>query len=467
MLLKRNEIRQFHESHHLDYLDTHSVCWVGVPIGLGDEPAGTMYIQHDKDPDAYSFADLALLELVAHETGIYIERKRILEDLIRAKETAEESDRLKTAFINNISHEIRTPLNGILGFGKFLVEPGLSTEEREEYYNLSLASSNRLMQTVTDYVDISLITTGSMEVHFDEVDIGKVMTTLYETILPLSKAKKLSLEYHTPQQSDNLLIITDSELLTKALFHLLSNAVKFTDAGGVEYGYREKPGEIEFFISDSGKGIEIQKQKLIFEPFRQGDVIMTRGYEGSGLGLAIVKGIVDLLGGTIQLDSHPDMGSVFTINLPSRVRKSAQQEDNRTGEKMIKSIKPVILIAEDDDDNFLYLDVLLKKSLEHVQVIRVVNGEEAVEICRKNPEISLVLMDIKMPVLNGMEATMEIKTYRPGLPIIAVTAHAQTGDEYRIREAGCDEYVSKPVDKTLLTRMISKYLGDLFNLNSP
>lgn len=385
-------------------------------------------------------------------------RKQKEKELLLAKEKAEESDKLKTAFINNISHEIRTPLNSILGFGQFWADSELSREEREKYFSVIKQSSSRLMETVTDYVDIAMIVSGTMEVHKKEFQIKPLLEEIMGYTKKLCSKKPIETELEVPSNSDFLSLDSDRELIRKIIKNLVDNAVKFTDKGKIIVGYRILEGYLEFFVKDTGKGIELEKLKKFFEAFTQDDTSMTRGYEGSGLGLAIAKGFVDLLNGDIWATSNNGKGSVFYFSIPygDNVFTVLNEKTPPAFNKPKGDNKPLVLVAEDDENNFLFIEALLE--MVGCDYLHALNGKEAVEICKQDIDISFVLMDIKMPVMNGLEAMKFIKEFRPNLPIIAITAYSLTGDEQKFMEAGFDGYYAKPIKKDILDKLIKKYI---------
>ena len=368
---------------------------------------------------------------------------------------AESGNRLKSAFIYNISYAVRTPLNGILGFSQLITQPDLTDEEKDQFYTLIKASSNRLINTVSSYIDISLITSGNMEVNRKPFDLHKILYQLKEQFEPLCSVKNIILRLNIPKKTSEITFHSNYELLQKALSNLLDNAVKFTSRGEITFGYIIKPGRLEFFIKDNGIGISKEAQSRIFENFVQEELLHTRGYEGNGLGLSIAQGIVRLLGGEIRVESEKGAGSTFIFDIPY---EDFGEEIKTTGLKEQKVSIPdkhVVLIAEDDGISRFYLKRLL--SIDSIEVLLVANGKEAVEQCRSNSEISLVLMDLKMPVMDGFEAFQEIKAFRKELPIIAITALAMSSDEKKVLELGFDDYLSKPVSKEALTEKLKKY----------
>jgi signal transduction histidine kinase len=383
-------------------------------------------------------------------------QKQAEEALREALLKAEESDRLKTAFLNNISHEVRTPLNGILGFGQLLAEPDISAVDKARYLEVLNKSGYRLINTITDIMDISLIISGGMGVRKKTYNVKQLLEEIRLTFRKQCTEKNLSLSLHTPEENNE--IHTDVELLRKILSHLLDNAVKFTDSGGITFGYTKnchaelvdpqagtpasnslvESNSFRFFVRDTGVGIKPTVRNRIFDNFMQEEISSTRGHEGSGLGLSIARGLVELLGGEIGLESVKGEGSTFFFTIPSGITAN----------------KTVILIAEDDNTCSAYIKEILKDS--SVELLSAKTGKEAVSFCRERSDISLILMDLKMPVMNGFEAAKRIKSFRKDLPIIAVTAHAETGAEHRALSAGCDDYITKPFNKDKLFAVIKK-----------
>ncbi|MCX6270944.1 MAG: PAS domain S-box protein [Bacteroidetes bacterium] len=383
------------------------------------------------------------------------DRKKIEQDLILAKEKAEASDRLKTAFMNNISHEVRTPLNGILGFSELLAQQDVTYEQKKHFQSLIHLSSMRLLNTINSYMDISLIASGNMVIYRKNTELHPLLHKLHERFIPACADKNISLSLRIPDRGKDLTINTDGELLKKVLTHLLDNALKFTTEGEVIFGYTVKTGYLEFFVEDPGSGISKEALSRIFDTFVQEDVSITRGYEGSGLGLSISKGIVHLLGGEISVESEKGYGSVFRFTIPHQESSIAGQEIAELRPVAVPDERPVILIAEDDDSNLLFMELILQN--RDVSLLYATNGIEAVEQCRSHPEISLVLMDVKMPVMDGLEATQKIKSFRKDLMIIAVTAYAMSGDEKKLLDAGCDDYLAKPLKKEILLGKLKHY----------
>lgn len=376
-------------------------------------------------------------------------------ELQTAKEKAEESSRLKTAFINNVSHEIRTPLNGILGFNQLLAQEELTDEERTEFLSGLNKSATRLIQTVTDFLDISQLVSGSMSQRPDQFDLVDFFCDLTEEFELRFRQKKVVLQTEFPETPEPVIITADKELFSKVFRHLIDNAEKFTQTGSVIVGFSVPGPVLEIWVKDTGIGISAENKDKIFEPYFQEDLSSTRGYEGSGLGLSIVDGLVTLMGGKVFVESQKGTGSMFIITLPSSIVTSHHASEANIP-AAISSDDATILIAEDIRQNYVVFDAILKKA--GYQTLYAEHGLEAVETCQRHPGIALVLMDVKMPVMDGKEATIRIKKFRSDLPVIALSAYA-TGEELDlIRSAGCDEIIPKPVDKDKLLQAIKKYV---------
>jgi CheY-like chemotaxis protein len=383
----------------------------------------------------------------------------MLEDLTYAKDKAEESDRLKTAFINNMSHEIRTPLNGILGFLQLMKEEELTEKEWEEYFTIINKSGDRLMKTINDLVEISQIQSGQMKTRITQTNIGLITDQVYQYFQADASIKGLDFKVNKSEDSE-CIIDSDGDKLKSILSILVENAVKFTYTGSIEFGYKYIDNTaIEFYVKDTGIGIPIDKHHVIFERFMQVDVSNTRHFEGCGLGLSIAKAYVEMLHGTIRVESEPDKGSVFYFTVPcnsSNISKQPSINEEVVKNDESKQLDLKILVVDDDVSSGRLLSVMVKRY--GTEIINVATGKEAVSICRNMPDIDLVLMDIKMPDMDGYEATRLIRQFNTSVVIIAQTAYALSGESEKAREAGCNDYISKPIGKNELIRLINKFL---------
>lgn len=399
---------------------------------------------------------------ITHFVGVkeeITELKLLIEELVKAKEKAEESSRLKSAFLANISHEIRTPLNGILGFSELLRNPVINAEEKETFLRLLKESGERMLSTINQIIEVSKIETGTVTVDSEHITLEESINYFYNFFKQEAEKKglKFTLINNLPP---GLLIRTDKYKFESVLQNLLRNAIRFTESGSVEFRVETGNKEIVFTVIDTGPGIPAAMHEKIFERFVQADTSYSRPYEGAGLGLSIAKAYAEMLGGSIRLKSEEGTGSTFSFQLP--IYQNIKQEDH------IKTIKqqesgPVvpgktILVAEDDELNYSYIETLLKKN--GYTVLRAANGLEAINLCSGKTEIDLVLMDIKMPLMDGHEATRKIRAVKPRLPIIAQTAFAHDADRLKALENGCNDYISKPFTMNMLLSKISSLLSN-------
>jgi PAS domain S-box-containing protein len=386
------------------------------------------------------------------------EKEKRATELTIAKEQAEESDRLKSAFLTNMSHEIRTPMNGILGFTELLKEPNLSSDDQLDYIQTIQISDARMLNTINSIVDMSKIESGLMKVDIKETNINEKIEFTYKFFKPEVEIKGLQFLVKNSLPSKEVIIKTDNEKVYGILTNLIKNAIKFTFEGSIEFGYEKKGEYLEFFVKDTGIGIPQKQYQLIFERFRQGSESHNRGYEGSGLGLSIAKTYVEMLGGKIWVESEEGKGSTFYFTIPYNAVldekteiKNAISAEHKKGQ--LKNLK--ILIVEDDEISYSLLTKMLQKI--SYEVLHAITGVQAVEACRNNPDIDLVLMDIRMPKMDGNEASRQIRQFNKDVIIIAQTAYAFSGDREKAIEAGCNDYISKPINSTSLFELIKKH----------
>ena len=379
--------------------------------------------------------------------------------LKEAKEKAEESDRLKSAFLANMSHEIRTPMNGILGFTQLLKESNLTHEEQQDFIRVIEKSGERMLNTLNDIVDFSKIESGITKVDIKETNINKQIEFIYKFFKPEVESKGITFSVKNNLPAKEAIINTDNEKVYGILTNLVKNAIKFTDEGSIEIGYEKKGEYLEFYVKDTGVGIPKKNMGIIFERFRIGSESLDRLYEGSGLGLSISKSYIEMLGGKIWVESVEGKGSTFFFTFPYHPVKEVKTEINGVDSSEIKEVQMKnlkILIVEDDEISYSLLSKTLQKISK--EVLPAITGVQAVEACRTNPDLDLILMDIRMPVMNGIEATRQIRQFNKDVIIIAQTAYAFTGDSEMAIEAGCNDYISKPINKTLLYELINKHI---------
>jgi PAS domain S-box-containing protein len=387
------------------------------------------------------------------------EHKQAELELIKAKEKAEENDRLKSSFLSNMSHEIRTPMNGILGFTELLKEPNLTIDEQMDFIQTIQISGARMLNTINNIVDISKIESGLINIDIKESNINEKMEFTYKFFKPEVESKGLQLLLKNSLPPAESIIKTDNEKVYAVLTNLVKNAIKFTCEGSIEFGYEKKGNYLEFFVKDTGIGIPENQKELIFERFRQGNESMEREYEGSGLGLSISKSYVEMLDGKLWLVSEEGKGSTFYFTIPYNAvaeEKSAIENAVIENAKQVQIKNLKILIVEDDEVSYSLLTRMLQNISK--EVLHEITGVKAVEACRNNPDLDLVLMDIRMPNMDGNEATRQIRKFNKDIIIIAQTAYAFSGDYEKAIEAGCNDYISKPIDKTLLYDLIKKHV---------
>jgi PAS domain S-box-containing protein len=388
------------------------------------------------------------------------DKKRFESELIKAKEKAEESDTLKTAFLHNISHEIRTPLNAIVGFSGFLRDPKISPEKHGKFADIIIQSSDQLLSIIDDIMKISTLEAGQEKVNLTEFELNSRLKFLYNQFLIKAGKQNIELKIKLSEPDAQFYITSDETKLTQVLNNLIGNAIKFTKHGHVYFGYLLKDNELEFFVEDTGIGIPAQMHEEIFKRFRQVETTVTRIYDGSGLGLSISKAYIELLGGRIWLNSKLGEGSTFYFTLPlnKHVNGLIIKEQITPEPFNINKAYKTLLIAEDEDYNFTYITELLSGT--SFRLLRAINGAEAVEICKSNPNIDLVLMDIKMPLMDGYEATKQIRQFNSVIPIIAQTAYSTEADKNKALMAGCNDFLSKPFKQNvLISKIMEKLTG--------
>ncbi len=394
-------------------------------------------------------------------------RKKMEQDLINAKDKAEESDKLKSAFLANMSHEIRTPMNAIIGFSQLLSDYQLTEDERGHYISLIQNSGNDLLNLIDDIIDISKIEAGQLKVFKSQYFLDNILSDIYDSYNEFIKTKNdktgLKLKYNKPDGGEMVVIYTDIDRFKQIIRNLISNAIKFTDIGFIEFGFTtdvdKKNRQIQFYVRDTGIGIPIEKLDIIFESFRQANISDTKIYGGTGLGLAITKKMVEILGGRIWVKSTPDQGSTFYFTIPYNPVNISARYPEKNNKKIISKIynwrNKNILIVEDNDQSFLFFKSVLKKT--QIRMKRANNGNEAVELCKEN-DFDLILMDIQLPEMDGCTATRQIKQFNKNISIIAQTAYAMSDEKERCLKAGCDDYISKPISVTNLLELINRYI---------
>ncbi len=370
-----------------------------------------------------------------------------------------------------MSHEIRTPMSGIMGFAGLLKEPGLTGETQQEYIQIIEKSGERMLNIINNIVNISKIESGLIELNLKATNINEQIEDIYSFFKPEAEKKGILLSFSNSLPKEEVSLRTDREKFNSILINLIKNAIKYTHKGSIDFGYSlrlakdglVKQDELLFYVKDTGIGIPKNRQEAVFERFIQADIADRQAYQGAGLGLSISTAYIKMLGGTIWLESEECKGSTFYFTLPYQTEleeKNLVQNNDRSIKLFDKDNSEIprlkILIIEDDEISEILIETLVKKIGKTLFKART--GIEAVSLCRNNPDIDLVLMDIQMPEMDGYEATRQIREFNKEVMIFAQTAYALEGDKEKAIAAGCNDYIAKPIKVDELKQMIIKYM---------
>lgn len=460
LLATKNDLETLKNKEKIKLTGKGSEVWLGVPLMINKKAIGVMVVQNYTNKNAYTKKDQELLEFVSDRISESIYRKITEEELQKAFEKATESDRLKTAFLQNMSHEIRTPMNGILGFTSLLENPDLSAEKQQQYIQVISKSSKRLLTTLNDIMDISKIDSGQVSLTYTKTEINKELNSLFNFYKPEAETKNLHFSIKKGLSDELAIIETDTSKFYAILSNLIKNAIKYTEKGSIEFGYQLKDNSLEFYVKDTGIGVAKNRQEAIFERFVQADIEDTKVMEGTGLGLTISRLYAEMLGGKIWLTSKQNKGSVFYFSLPFAKNIQPINWEVKDAE-IIQSEQPTvankklkILVAEDEEYAFEFLAIILEEISD--EIVHAKNGIEAVTAAKEN-KFDLILMDIKMPHMNGLEATKAIRKFNKDVIIIAQTAFAFPEDREKALEIGCNEYISKPIVLEKLKELLAQF----------
>lgn len=457
LMLTKDAHKELIKNKEVELIGGHAEIWVGVPLLIQEKCIGAIVVQSYIDENAYNENDVQLLEFVADQISTTIQRKKVENELNQALLKAQESDRLKSAFLANMSHEIRTPMNGIIGFSELCLNPNITKDKQREYANIVIKSSKRLLSIVNDILDISKIESGVEKLSLESVNLNKLLDELAYFFKPIAKENNLILSCEKGLENYKSSVETDKTKLIQVLTNLLSNAFKFTEAGSITFGYDLIEDNLQFYVKDTGIGVEENLQNKIFDRFSQGNLDLSKQHKGTGLGLAITKKIIELFKGEIWLNSS-NTGTTIYFTIPyikSKIPLISSVIEEQKPKTNVKNKEITILVAEDEEYNMMYITELF--STTNFKIIEANNGKKALELAQNHPEIQLVLMDIKMPVMDGNEAMQEIKKLRPSLPIIALSAFAMESDKTKALKLGFDAYLTKPLDRKLLFQSIEHH----------
>jgi PAS domain S-box-containing protein len=402
---------------------------------------------------AYIGSFLTLIDITDHV--------QMEQDLIKARDKAQEADHLKTTFLTNMSHEIRTPMNSILGFSSMLQLKGISRQKRDQYLDIIISRGKHLMEIINDILDITKLDEDQVQITPVQCNLNDIVRELYRTFdNNLRKSKKpVKLIMHSYLPDERSSILTDGFHLQQIIANLLNNSEKFTEEGFIEFGYLiENEDTLLFYIRDTGIGVTSELQEVIFERFRQADNSFTRIYGGMGLGLSICKGLVTLMGGRIWLESDGKSGSTFYFTVPYHsFYNDTETLDEKPVDDTTKWAKKNILIVEDDPSSYEYLNEVLSSA--GCTVLHAANGHNALKLFNESKSIDLILLDIQLPETNGYEIAQSIRKTNKAIPIIAQTAHALPEDRKKCLESGCNDYITKPIQYNMLINMLKTYLS--------
>ncbi len=385
--------------------------------------------------------------------------KKRTQELFSAKVEAEESNNFKTILIQNISHEIRTPMNGIIGFSELIKSNDLTNEDRNKYLDIISKSTKDLENSINSILDISQLETKQMTVQSEFVNLSDLLKELHTQFLPLATIKNLRFEVATNLEKENLILKTDRKKLSKILSYIIDNAIKFTKTGFVKISYTVTNKNLVITIQDSGIGIDISEKEFIFNSFSQSEKAISKNYGGLGLGLYFAKKYSILLNGQISFTSINNSGSTFDLHF-SNIITTNDTHNNivKLSTKSTTNNKYDVLVAEDGDINFLLIQKMLSKNTKYqFNITRAEDGQKTLDLYMKN-HYDLILMDIKMPKIDGYEATKALKKINPDLLIIAQTAFSRDEDIKKAYDAGCDDFLAKPLDSLKLNLVLDKYL---------
>ncbi|BAX81946.1 ATP-binding protein [Labilibaculum antarcticum] len=441
LLAKSRRLLQLLKSGEIKMLEPGLKVWLGIPLKVKQKLIGVLAIQSFTDENAYSKDDLKFLKVISHEVSVAIERIKMDNEIKAALEKAKESDRLKSAFLANMSHEIRTPMNGILGFLELLKKPNITKENIQRYTQIMDQSGQRLLETINDILDISRIEAGQVKSDLKEMNVNKILDELFAFFEEQTSSKNVNLKLHKGIPGSDFIIISDQVKIESILTNLIKNAIKFTDSGKIEMGYRIENCELVFFVIDTGVGIEEESLSLIFNRFEQIAGNIKKVQQGSGLGLAISKSYVDMLKGKMWVNSKVKHGSEFYFTIPLQLPKNRMTNGADYSEKGY--VQPNVLVVENDPEITLSLQEILDGFAK--TVIHVKTGLEAVAKCQYCQAIDVVLISADLPCVDGYQTAGLIREFNTSIIVLAMIDDAKEGEQDKALNSGCDGFITKPI----------------------
>jgi signal transduction histidine kinase/CheY-like chemotaxis protein/PAS domain-containing protein len=466
LIIKRNEIHELIKAGAFELVGTIAEVWLGVPLEVDGKMIGAIVVQNYDNADAFDSKDLEMLKFISHQISISIQRKKAVHNLTKALVKAEESDRLKTAFLQNVSHEIRTPMNAILGFSDLLNEQDLDPDTRKNYTEIIRKSGNHLLTILEDIINISELEAGMEVLRSGRTSLNPMLRDMYEQYKLKAGKKHIEIELLTGLSDEQANIITDETKLIQIISNLLNNSLKFTRQGSICFGYKMANKNLEFFVKDTGVGIPRDKYNDIFDRFKQVEVVLSNenGGRGLGLGLSISKAYTELLGGKIWLDSEPGKGSEFYFSIPYvPVTKYDKPERLLSGAEPGNALNmKTILVAESVKRNYLLVSELFAGMNANILWVR--NGLEALQACKSVGKIDMVIMDVEMAKMGGMEAARLMRVFLPKLPLIAQSFNTSKKEQKDALMSGFSEYLSGPLETSQIIGFANQYLDNYFNM---
>jgi PAS domain S-box-containing protein len=456
LLVTSSEFKKMEQQGLVNLVGKPAAVWLGVPLIAGDEVLGAVVVQSFEHSDAYDQRTVNLMEFVSRQISLAIQRQRNLLNLIEAKRKAEQSDQLKSAFLNNLSHEIRTPLNGIVGLATMFDSDETTSEERREFGDLIIDNSQQLTNIIDDIVHMSAIETAQVDLYYSDINLYPVLDETVGLFMLRNQNGEVEMLSDFPAEANIPIVRTDEGKIRKIVSVLLDNALKYTEKGKVKLSWSITGAQLQIAVEDTGIGIDPSDHEKIFERFQKIENQNKKLYRGNGLGLSIARAYARLLGGDISVSSELNKGAVFKVHLPVNITSIPPKLKSMNGNTS-KMHKIKVLIVEDEFSNLHFIKSSLK---DHIfEITTAGNGKDAVTIFEQNPDFDLILMDLKLPLLSGYDATRKIKAIKQNVPVIAITAYALRGDKEKALEAGCDAYLAKPFIKEELLTIIDRFVA--------